>query len=625
MKRFFLVLFFIFSFLLFLRVVYATETCDPPLISDYCSTDSNCDEPNTCICSSGSKKVCSRTLPTATPRPATATPRPPTATPSPILHCLNTSPPKPTDCATRTSCTSGQCFPVCNYGSCASGSNICVWACTGDSITCTQEQCTSWTNWVCGVDGITETRACRAPSNCTNVAQAQQPCTFTTIQPTNPPSNPTNTPTPFPVVGVCDVSLYNCTAGTLGWWAEYPTVEWPNYYAWQWWCNGSNASHPGFGSGVGDVLCIVEKKIPNCTNLTGPSTITLGQSATYTADFFSPQGNLSGEINAGQNGSWVWDPAGNGVPISGNFGTRSFTWTPSQAGTYDVFGRAWDDALAECRGKASYVDGPPRFTCAGLCSMTVNVVAPTPTPTQAPSAWIKLKDSSFISTNSLTSKIPYVPAPFDSYDDDDQSPYFIIGSSGLVGAPVINLGLNASAKTGNPEWKATNLNTSYKMTPALFYSYIKARKEYKKINSLNEITADGIYYYQGTNPLTINSTPTEFNSFKIVLISPGTVNINSDLNGASLKSIAIIADTINFSSSTSQENGIFIANTITTGNNNILGLKINGNLIAQSVFTRERGWADLNRPSVFIVFKPNIYIDLLPYLSTANYEWRQLQ
>ena len=249
----------------------------------------------------------------------------------------------------------------------------------------------------------------------------------------------------------------------------------------------------------------------------------------------------------------------------------------------------------------------------------------TPTPTQAPGAWIKLKDSSFNSTNSLTSKIPYVPAPFDSYDDDDQSPYFIIGSSGLVGAPVINLGLNASAKTGNPEWKATNLNTSYKMTPALFYSYIKARKEYKKINSLNEITADGIYYYQGTNPLTINSTPTEFNSFKIVLISPGTVNINSDLNGANLKSIAIIADTINFSSSTSQENGIFIANTITTGNNNILGLKINGNLIAQSVFTRERGWADLNRPSVFIVFKPNLYIDLLPYLSTANYEWRQLQ
>jgi hypothetical protein len=224
----------------------------------------------------------------------------------------------------------------------------------------------------------------------------------------------------------------------------------------------------------------------------------------------------------------------------------------------------------------------------------------------------------------LTSKIPYSPTAFDS-DDNDQSPYFIIGSSGLVGAPVINLGLNPNAKTGNPEWKATDLNTAYKMTPALFYSYVKARKEYKKITNLGEITADGIYYYQGANPLSIDSIPTEFNSFKIVLISSGTININTDLNGVNLKSIAIIADTINFSSSTNQENGIFIAETITTGNNNLLGLKINGNLIAQSVFTRERGWADLSRPSVFIVFKPSLYVDLLPYLSTASYDWRQTQ
>ncbi len=253
-----------------------------------------------------------------------------------------------------------------------------------------------------------------------------------------------------------------------------------------------------------------------------------------------------------------------------------------------------------------------------------NTPTPTPTPTQAPSAWVKLKDTSFISKNSLVSKIPYIPVAYDA-DDTDLNPYFSIGSGGLVTAASINLGINALAKTGSPEYQVANAITTYPMTPSVFYSYIKARKEYAKINSLNEIAADGIYYYQGGSPLSINSVPSEFNSYKVVLISPGTVDINTDLNGASLKSVAIVANTINFASNVAEANGIFVADTITTGTNNALGLKINGNLIAQSVFTRARGWANLDRPSIFIVFKANVYVDLLPHLGTSSYDWRQVQ
>ena len=62
---------------------------------------------------------------------------------------------------------------------------------------------------------------------------------------------------------------------------------------------------------------------PNCTNLScSPNTTVAGQSVSCTADFSSPQGNLSGGISAGQSGGWVWTPDNVGIP--GTSGTRSF-------------------------------------------------------------------------------------------------------------------------------------------------------------------------------------------------------------------------------------------------------------------------------------------------------------
>ncbi|OGI16090.1 hypothetical protein A3K63_02355 [Candidatus Micrarchaeota archaeon RBG_16_49_10] len=126
---------------------------------------------------------------------------------------------------------------------------------------------------------------------------------------------------------------------------------------------------------------VLPNTVPNCSNLSGPSQITLGLSGTYTATFSSSQGNLQGEIVASQNGSssLVWFP-GSRV-ISGTEGTLSYVWTPTKIGTYDLFCRAWNDAIAECRGNPNYVDGPPRYPCIGPnSSMTVEVV-PTSTTT----------------------------------------------------------------------------------------------------------------------------------------------------------------------------------------------------------------------------------------------------
>lgn len=266
-------------------------------------------------------------------------------------------------------------------------------------------------------------------------------------------------------------------------------------------------------------------------------------------------------------------------------------------------------------------------SCTSEASCICPTATPTPTPTPTLSPWIKLKDSSYSSKNSLTNNIPLVPVSYDGTGDDTAEAYFIINNGGLVAAPSINVNYyNPGAKTNEKDWKVdyTPSPSSYSMTPTLFYSYVRARKEYKKINALSEIDTDGIYYYQGASPLSIASVPAQFNSYKVVLISSGVVEISvADFSPS--HSIAIVAPTIDFSSSVTQATGIFIADAVTTGINNNQGLKVVGNLIAQTSLTNSRKWSDINKPAIFIVFDQGKYLDLLPYLSTATYDWRQTQ
>jgi len=116
--------------------------------------------------------------------------------------------------------------------------------------------------------------------------------------------------------------------------------------------------------------------IPNCFNLSGQQTLVLGETGNYSANFFSAQGNLSGEI-------YVTSPFQERIifsNISGTSGRLSGDWTPEAIGSYTVSCRAWNDAIAECR-PAELVDGPPRYPCRGPNGqMTVNVLAPTVTP-----------------------------------------------------------------------------------------------------------------------------------------------------------------------------------------------------------------------------------------------------
>lgn len=238
------------------------------------------------------------------------------------------------------------------------------------------------------------------------------------------------------------------------------------------------------------------------------------------------------------------------------------------------------------------------------------------------SAWIKLKNSSFGSLGSLTNVLPLNIAAYDG-DDDVLQRYFIINSvgndPGLVTAQTINTGTAAVSIKG---WKADSYTRATALTPSTFTQYVKSRKEHQIITNLSDLAEDKINLWQGN--LTINNQA-NFNNKKVVLIVTGTVTLDMPNFQPANAALAILAQTINFTSSVNYAEGIFIAQTINTGSNTSQGLKIKGNLVAFSSFVNGREWPDNSQPSVFIVFDQEQYIDLLPYLSTANYEWRQIQ
>lgn len=125
--------------------------------------------------------------------------------------------------------------------------------------------------------------------------------------------------------------------------------------------------------------------IPNCWNLTGPTSIHVGSSGTYSANVSSPGtlGDLTGEISRDS----LVTIKQTRFPTSNTGTVTGAVWTPTVAdiGAHIVYCRAWNDGIAECR-PANLVDRPPRYACAGPTTSIIVQVLPayTPTPTRTP-------------------------------------------------------------------------------------------------------------------------------------------------------------------------------------------------------------------------------------------------
>src|SRR5690606_35101059 len=141
-----------------------------------------------------------------------------------------------------------------------------------------------------------------------------------------------------------------------------------------------------------------------------------------------------------------------------------------------------------------------------------------------------------------------------------------------------------------------------------------------------QINEAGVYYRNGD--LTIGSNLAAGGASTFVLFVEGNVTINTPTFGTAASSIAIISTgTISLSSSVSEVNAILIGNNIVLGNAPPGStLKINGNLISNTYIDIPREVAsNPQRPNVFIVFNPRMYLNLLPYLSDIVLEGRQVQ
>jgi hypothetical protein len=245
-------------------------------------------------------------------------------------------------------------------------------------------------------------------------------------------------------------------------------------------------------------------------------------------------------------------------------------------------------------------------------------------------SWIKLKNSSFSSLTSLNNVIPLNIVAYDAADDNASQRYFIINSAGndpgLVAASSINTG---TADVSSKNWGTASADISIRMRPSDFLSYVRSRKEYTTVSNLGDITTNN-YNKQIlvlTGPITIDNTNKSiFDNKSLVLIINGNLNLNFTTFNPTGGYVAFLSTgTITFASTTTEARGIFISPTVDLGTNSNLGIKIIGNLVALNNLINGRQWTDNSKPSVFVVFDQSYYINLLPYLSTANYQMSQTQ
>jgi hypothetical protein len=251
----------------------------------------------------------------------------------------------------------------------------------------------------------------------------------------------------------------------------------------------------------------------------------------------------------------------------------------------------------------------------GSTSITVSFISP----------WYQLKNASFHKLGSpFNNLIPLSPLNYDTGTNVSRA--LIINDTnydpGVVTYQASTYNLN-SASFSSKNWSTSYTKNSFFDFNA-FKNYLDSRKGYKTIANIDNdnINADGIYFYNGTLPLNLTIVP----DHKFLLLVNGTVTITGSGNKFNpSSSIAIIAQTINFANDLTEASGIFYAESINFGTSNT-PLKITGNVISKTAATLSRDRAnDRQKPSLFIVFDPQKYLDLLPYLSVANYDWQQLK
>lgn len=283
--------------------------------------------------------------------------------------------------------------------------------------------------------------------------------------------------------------------------------------------------------------------------------------------------------------------------------------------------------------------GAPVSLTAGIGNVDTNVpifftyggggVQPTPPGGGAGGGggWFKLSNSGFI--NRYNGRQNFIPSSMSAYDSDDSvaTRYPFINTAGsLVQSTPVDLGPNGLDASGNPMYSAQNWYTNgYSfnddVSVSKYIDYVEARRQITKITSLSEITNDGIYI--STTPLVISTADLPvFTGKRVVLVAKNssiTITNNIDLGGGAL---ALVGSSIDIDPSVSEINAVILADSLQTGVGTT-PLKVKGNVSVKNAVGIYRVNTDARKPSLFVVYDPSIFVNLIEYLSTNTYDWKQ--
>lgn len=430
-----------------------------------------------------------------------------------------------------------------------------------------------------------------------------------------------------------------CTAGTINWGPCSPAL--------------------GPGTQTGEDGCITYTQAcctPNCTNKCGGVADTCGG----TCNAICPVTTISGEFKEDLSGSisscdtgYVYSDM---IPLSGFISLQDQTnktidCTINNGTSYVCKATSTilnDTAPAIFKINQNFVDYNASWSCPGISTTkSVNIsdtISNNVYFNLINKNWFKLKDASFHSISS-TLTIPYNVIPYDSTDDDPMLKKVIIGNAGLISnRNTLSLTNRNYTNYSSNNWKAENYTNQKTFTDIVsVIRYIKNKNKYTAILSLSEIandTSDSNIFILDGNATISNSIADGWANKSLFLIITGTANFNiSSGNFAPINSNIVIASRrINFfttdgDSSTNatgtikEARGIFIAETIDTGYDNSTGLKIVGNLISLGGIsaTNNRIAGTLDRPGMFVVFDPKMYLETLGTFSWFSYSWTGYQ
>ncbi len=241
--------------------------------------------------------------------------------------------------------------------------------------------------------------------------------------------------------------------------------------------------------------------------------------------------------------------------------------------------------------------------------------------------WYKLKNASLYKKGGIDLTIPSLISAFDGTGDDTTDRYLIINNTNNT-AGVVSSNNTISYTSSSPftssarAWQNASYPFSSQSLISNFYEYVQARKEYKTITSLDDLVQDKINVINLSN---LNLTNSSLSKSPVVLVvrngsSYGNITVTENLTKAN---IAIIANTITFNNSVNSVEGIFIGKNIIV--ETTTGLKVKGNLISENKITIPTRTDTPTKPSIFVIFDPTQYINLLPLLSNSKYDYQQIQ